>query len=254
MRETKSVGSQSPRHTHVLSVHSRAQLVRRGLQGPFGQGDFWWQCRRDRGIQWMDPVAKDQRGNKFMWNRENWQWPLPSGCQLWELLSSNCSQGTSQQQDGMNPLPETLRTLRNDKCGQAGESEPWDAREEQWETTMPSLCGRASHTPWDGLQGRDWAAPCRDGRVQLRSTRTADAPTHSWCLDDPPDSKDFSPLWISLHLCQCRHAIYCLHDARAAAGGCKHCSRPQNSKVKPCWARKKHSGFPEHSTHCLWAF
>lgn len=240
----KSVGSQTPKHTCVLSVHSPAWLVMRGLQGTLGQGDFWWQCRRDRGIQWTHPVTKDQRGNKFIWNRENWQWPLPSECQLWELLSSNWC----HRQQKMNPLPETLKVW-NDEPGQAGESEPWDVCEEQKETTIPRLCGRASHTPRDGLQG--WEAAAQEHQGPCCPNPTAGA------CKTLLTARTSLPLWISHHLCQSTHLIYCLCDAgaRAAAGGCELCSWLQNpSKVKPFWTCAKHSGSPEHSTHRLWAF
>lgn len=259
----KSVGSQTPKYTCVPTAEhswwgggSKEHLVR-GISGgsageteAFSEYVLWLKTREETNLY---EIGRIDSSSKVL------------GTSLWVPTMGTIEQQLvpkafiSQQQDGMNPLPETLKVWYYEP-GQAGESEPWDVYEEQWGRTIPRLCGRASHTPWDGQRGRDWAAP-----EPVQGWEGAAQEHQGHCCPNPTAGawktlltvRTSLPLWISHHLCQSMHLIYCLYDAgaRAAAGGCKHCSGPQNpSKVKPCWACIKHSGFPEHSTHLLWAF
>lgn len=131
-------------------------------------------------------------------------------------------------------------------------------RSSEKQPSQGSVAEQATHL---GMGCRAGTEPpqsqCKDGRVQLRSTRATAALTPQLCLENPRDCKDFSasldlPPSVSRHTCQllpvgCR---------------CQSCSwwlqalllTPKPIKGKTMLGMgKTYSGFPEHSTHRLWA-
>lgn len=186
----KSVGSQTPQHTCVLP----ALPVRRGFQELLVKGICGGSAGETEAFsEWiLWPKTREETNSYGIGRIDNDL--FPSGCQLQELLNSNCCQRHFPAAGQDEPSARDFKDLEQWAwpsrrvwalgClwGAVRNNHPkvlWQSKPHilGWAAGQGLSCPRASA----GMRGGSWGAP---GPLLPQP--------HGWYLEDPPDCKDFS--------------------------------------------------------------